>query len=144
MISSFRGDYSFLSNFAPCQIRLGGVVYPSAEHAFVAAKTLNPIQRSQVAACSSPAEAKRLGRKVSLRAGWDEIRLEVMQAIVSQKFRSSPLLAKKLLATGSEELVEGNTWGDRFWGAVLVDGSWVGMNHLGHILMRVREDLRRL
>lgn len=35
-------------------------------------------------------------------------------------------LKQKLLATGNEELVEGNNWGDTFWGMV----NEVGENHL--------------
>uniref|UniRef100_UPI00345E83CD NADAR domain-containing protein n=1 Tax=uncultured Duncaniella sp. TaxID=2768039 RepID=UPI00345E83CD len=50
----------------------------------------------------------------------------------------NPALAEKLIATGDAELVEGNYWHDTVWG--VCDG--VGENHLGKILMRVREELK--
>jgi predicted NAD-dependent protein-ADP-ribosyltransferase YbiA (DUF1768 family) len=60
-----------------------------------------------------------------------------MEELVRRKF-ADPELAEKLLATGDEELVEGNTWNDRFWGVCRGEGR----NELGKILMRVRAELR--
>lgn len=137
MIDSFQGEFRFLSNFHSCNIRLGGELYPSTEHAFQAAKTLDPIERMQIRADRNPGEAKRLGRKVKLRADWDSIRDDVMLACLRQKFSREPLRSK-LLATGDQELVEGNTWGDRYWGQC--DGE--GLNKLGKLLMQVRHELR--
>ena len=37
-ISSFTGEYEFLSNFYLCRIPYGGIIYPSAETAFQASK----------------------------------------------------------------------------------------------------------
>jgi len=37
-----------------------------------------------------------------------------MRAVLAAKF-SDPDLRARLVATGSAELVEENTWGDRFW-----------------------------
>ena len=62
-----------------------------------------------------------------------------MLNVVRAKFDQHPDLAQKLLETGDEELVEGNTWGDRYWGVC----GGKGKNMLGKILMRVREELRR-
>lgn len=45
-----------------------------------------------------------------------------------------------LLATGSEELIQGNTWNDTFWGVNHQHPK--GLNHLGRILMDVRSQLR--
>lgn len=43
----------------------------------------------------------------------------------------------QLLATGGVELIEGNDWGDAFWG---VCGGY-GQNWLGVLLMLVRSEL---
>ena len=59
--------------------------------------------------------------------------LDVMRDLVVQKF-SDPLLQSLLETTGDEELIEGNHWGDVFWGVC----KGVGENHLGKILMKVR------
>ncbi len=51
------------------------------------------------------------------------------------KFTRNTQLGGSLLATWPADLQEGNTWGDTFWGVV----NGVGENHLGNILMDVRQ-----
>lgn len=135
MIGPFQGDYRFLSNFWPAKVTLDGVEYPTVEHAYVAAKTLNNELRASVLACASPGDAKRLGRRFSLRPDWDDVKLGVMESLLRQKFAITALKAK-LVATHPHELVELNTWGDTFWG--VCRGS--GANHLGRLLMMIREE----
>jgi ribA/ribD-fused uncharacterized protein len=135
MISSFRDEYFFLSNFYPVEIKLDGIVYPNAEAAFQAQKTLNVEERRKFSMLKNPVQAKRLGRKVKLRDDWEEVKLYIMTEIVSQKFLQHPHLFEMLLQTGDEELVEGNKWGDRFWGVCKCKGE----NHLGKILMKIRD-----
>jgi ribA/ribD-fused uncharacterized protein len=136
-IDSFSGSYRFLSNFWLIPIRLGGVVYPSTEHAYQAAKTLDNEARAAIAAEPSPGRAKRLGSAVALRDDWEAIKVDVMLACLRQKF-SRPDLREKLLSTGDTVLVEGNHWGDTFWGVC----RGVGENTLGRLLMQVRDELR--
>lgn len=135
MISLFRDEYFFLSNFYPVEIKLDGIVYPNAESAFQAQKTLDVEERRNFSMLKNPVQAKRLGRKVKLRDDWEEVKLEIMTEIVSQKFLQHPHLIEMLLQTGDEELVEGNKWGDRFWGVCKGKGE----NHLGKILMKIRD-----
>ena len=135
MISSFRDEYFFLSNFYPVEIKLDGIVYPNAETAFQAQKTLDVEERRKFSMLKNPVQAKRLGRKVKLRDDWKEVKLDIMTEIVSQKFLQHPHLIEMLLQTGDEELVEGNKWGDRFWGVC----KGKGKNHLGKILMKIRD-----
>lgn len=137
-IGEFQGEYRFLSNFWPAPCEFEGVRYPSSEHAYQAAKTLDTVERSRIAALSTPSEAKKAGRALALRADWETVKFDVMRACVRSKFALNPDLAEKLLATGDALLEEGNTWGDRTWG--VVDG--VGENRLGRILMDVRGELR--
>lgn len=135
MISSFRDEYFFLSNFYPVEIKLDGIVYLNAETAFQAQKTLDVEERRKFSMLKNPVQAKRLGRKVKLRDDWEEVKLDIMTEVVSQKFLQHPHLIEMLLQTGDEELVEGNKWGDRFWGVCKGKGE----NHLGKILMKIRD-----
>jgi ribA/ribD-fused uncharacterized protein len=84
----------------------------------------------------TPGRAKRLGRNVPLRKDWHNEKLNIMRALVTQKFQYA-YLAKKLIATAPATIIEGNSWGDRYWG--ICEGQ--GENHLGRILMDVRERL---
>ena len=86
----------------------------------------------------TPNESKKLGRKVKLREDWEDVKVDIMYEIVKQKFIQNPDLKDKLIATGNAYLEEGNTWGDKVWGTV----NGEGFNHLGFILMKIREELK--
>lgn len=135
MISMFVGSYHFLSNFYYCDVTYEGITYPSSEHAFVAAKSDDVRDRKYIATILTPGKAKQYGRRLILRDGWDNMRVSVMRDIVHIKFSSNEYLREALINTGSEELVEGNYWGDTFWGQSPVG---VGENNLGKILMEIR------
>lgn len=143
MIGPFAGEYRFLSNFYIEPAR-GGL---TNEHFFQAEKSLDPEERAFVMRSSGPGEAKKRGRMITLREDWDAVKNSVMLSGLRSKFYLDPNLRGMLLATGDEELVEVNTWGDRYWG-----GEWVtlpsgeqaldGKNMLGNLLMQVRAEFR--
>jgi len=138
VIDSFQGEYRFLSNFSPAEVHFEGQVYPTSEHAYQSAKTLDPAERQRIAALPTPSEAKKAGSALPKRPDWDSQKLAVMDTVVRDKFTRNPDLGAKLLATGHAELIEGNTWNDQFWG--VCNGK--GENHLGKILIQVRAELR--
>lgn len=138
MINEFRGKYRFLSNFHPCNMEYEGIKYPSSEHAFQAAKTDKYDIRSIISELKTPAEAKQFGREIRLQRDWNNIRIGIMKNILRIKF-SQRGFRDSLLRTGEEELIEGNTWGDKFWGVCNGEGS----NHLGKLLMEIREEIRK-
>lgn len=138
-ISAFRGNYHFLSNFYDAPVTYEGITYANNEAAFQAQKEINPADRTAWAKLA-PGAAKRRGRAVRLRPDWEKVKIAAMEGIVRAKFLQNPDLAEKLLATGDAELVEGNTWHDRFWGVDAATGE--GRNELGRILMKVRSEIR--
>jgi len=137
-ITSFSGKHHFLSNFFEAGVFLDGLSFDTVEHAYQAAKSLDLEYRWDIRRAHSPGLAKRLGQKAKLRPDWERIKVQVMTGLVREKFELHLELAEQLLATGNASLIEGNTWGDRFWG--VCDGR--GENHLGKILMQVRDELR--
>lgn len=139
-ITRFVGPYRFLSNFYGCNVEFEGLTYPSVEHAFQAAKSLDPRDRRRVRLASSPSAAKRLGRRLPLRPNWDAVKQGVMLACLESKF-SDEQLGERLLATHPSPLVEGNNWGDTYWGVDLRTGE--GQNILGKLLQVVRDNLRK-
>jgi ribA/ribD-fused uncharacterized protein len=136
-IAWFRDEYDFLSNFYSVEIEYEGVVFPTVEHAFQAAKTPDIDDRRKIAAAPAPGSAKRMGRRVKLRSDREQIKVGLMRDLLRIKF-SNPDLAERLLATGSAELIEGNNWNDTFWGVC----RGRGRNTLGQLLMEVREEIR--
>ena len=137
-INEFRGKNFFLSNFYLSPVAFEGATYPCVENAFQAAKLLDARRRRGFETLE-PGQAKRYGRRVgpSHRLGARQAR-DHGAGLVFEKFRDFDLAAK-LLGTGDASLVEGNRWGDTFWGVDVRSGR--GQNHLGRILMGVREQL---
>lgn len=140
-ISTFKGDYDFLSNFYPVQVVLDNHAYPSVEHAFQAAKTEDPVIREQIRLLPTAAKAKQAGRRVRIRSDWETAKIGVMRDLLKEKF-SHQDLKEKLLATDGALLVEGNWWHDNFWGVCTCSKCPPGLNHLGRLLMEIRTNLR--
>jgi hypothetical protein len=138
-IKEFEGEFRFLSNFWTAKVSYDGIEYPTTEHAFQAAKTLDFGLRWEISQLPTPGKAKRAGRKLPLRPDWDQVKDQIMLELTILKFMNHRKLKEALLATGTAELVEGNNWGDAYWGVVKGQG---GLNHLGKILMLVRGQLR--
>ena len=139
-IDKFSGEYEFLSNMYLCNVVYNGITYKCSEAAYQAQKCPELAPRFSDL---NGYVAKKLGRQVNIRPDWDEVKLRVMAEIVFQKFTQNKELAEKLLLTGDAELVEGNYWGDTYWGICTnrtYDG--VGTNYLGKILMCVRSILK--
>ncbi len=144
MISEFQGENRFLSNFWPCYIEhvIEGKLYkfPSTEHAYQASKFLDLNLHSYFADSSvSSGAAKKAARKnvKKIRPDWDEIKIDVMCKLTTDKYTRNPDLKYKLLCTYDKLLIEGNTWNDTFWGVCRGKGE----NNLGKILMYVRRVL---
>lgn len=135
-IDSFRGDYFFLSNFAPSPVIYKGREFDTVEHAYQAAKCTTEEELDIFVDLQTPAEAKKFGRTVKLRPDWEDVKIDIMKDLLRQKFHITKY-RDQLLATGSSTLIEGNHHGDKFWGVC----NGVGENVLGQLLMEIRSEL---
>jgi len=138
-IYSFSGKYKCLSNFYYREFMLDVVKCKTAEHGFQAMKAHHPEDINRILNTSTPGEAKRIGRSICMRDDWENIKVDAMYRVVKSKFEQDPTSRAILLSTDNMPLVEGNTWGDKTWGAVQIgEGVWQGKNYLGKILMILR------
>lgn len=135
-IDRFDGKHKFLSNFYMRSFTFNGVVCKSGEHAYQAAKADEPADAAYVLASPTPGISKRRGRSIKMRPRFDSIKDIVMLQVVRAKFNEYEM-ANMLLSTGDAELIEGNTWGDTYWGVC----RGTGLNKLGQILMLVRSEI---
>ena len=137
---STKDKYGEFSNFAHFAFTLDGREWPTSEHYFQAQKFVDEEYREKIRQTAGPIIAARLGRsrKVPIRSDWENIKVDIMRAAVKQKFAAHSALARLLLGTGDEELIEAAPR-DFFWGC-RKDGT--GCNWLGRILMEVREELK--
>lgn len=159
-IEKFFGEHRFLSNFWPATITYDSITYNSVEQGYVANKTLDPVLQCEIAEMTDPGKIKAFGRKIKIREDWEHqhyfqppgvdwlgnpyktvlcsTKWLVMNDLVRLKFQI-PELREKLMATDNMHLIEGNTWGDTYWG---VDKRKGGINNLGYILMDIRYGYR--
>jgi ribA/ribD-fused uncharacterized protein len=143
MTTRFRDELAFLSNFYPVKVQFEGAAYPNVEAAFQAAKCAEVKEREKFRTLPG-VEAKALGRQIAMRRDWESVKLKVLYELVKGKFENDAELKQLLLDTGDKLLVEGNTWHDNFYGDCICGRpscAKTGKNHLGQILMRVREEL---
>lgn len=144
LYKGFKDEYHFLSNFYFSRITFSGKTWPTAEHVFQAAKTLNEADRERIRQAKSPLEARKLGKTVELRPDWEAVKFDIMLKIVRLKFKQNPHLAKLLLETSDTPLVELNHWHDNTWGkctcSKCAKRETPALNALGIILMTVRKE----
>lgn len=165
---SEKDAYGELSNFYPLKkpMELYGMKFATSEHAYQSRKYLQPDAPAAnvayarvIANANTPYESKILANRqrygdynwqVKLQeimdahpdaqldpAFYDHI-FEIMLEVLLAKFTTDEHCRKVLLSTGNSELIEMSPT-DNFWGKC-PDGS--GENHLGRLLMVVREKLR--
>lgn len=140
-VNKFKDEYFFLSNFSKSPLFINGIAFPTVEHYYQAMKSTSYEDYIAIANASTAKETKLLGRKIKIRDDWDSIKDSVMRYALYEKFKDNTL-GDKLLATGDEELIEGNNWGDVYWG--VDERTNKGLNTLGKMLMEVRDHLKRV
>jgi hypothetical protein len=137
---SSKKEYYEFSNFYICNVTIDNKIWSTTEHYFQAMKfNNNPNYMEKIRLASSPAEAKKLGntRKIKLRPDWENVKEEIMMTAIREKFTQSNKLKKILLSTGNAYIAE-HTKNDYYWGDGL-NGS--GKNRLGHLLIKLREEI---
>lgn len=153
VIFGFFEQFRFLSNFHNCDVLWNGYIWPSSEHAYMASKCKNVSYREtlegspfydgkpikEILAMKS-SQVKSWGQTVELREDWSNVKNNIMHSICLDKFTRNLDLKQKLLDTGERLLIEANSWGDSWWGFDVAKNK--GENHLGKILMDIREKVK--
>jgi ribA/ribD-fused uncharacterized protein len=133
---SKKTGFEFLSNFYNSSITFEGKLYPSVEHAYQAAKSLNQETRDLIRKADNPNLAKRLGQSIIVREDWNDVKISIMKSLIRKKFEN-PFIRWRLKETYDRPLINENRWNDRYWGVV----EGVGENWLGKILEEVRKEI---
>ena len=129
---------NWFSNFTLVPIELNNIVWPSVENYYQAVKTLDRNEQQKFITCT-PAEAKKLGRKIEIRKDWEQVKYRFMRKAVRQKFFSNKEQKRMLLQDPNIVFVEWNNWGDKIWGVDYKTGF--GNNALGIILTEIKIEL---
>lgn len=140
MIYLFKNEHKWLSNFEPCEIELHGNIYQSVESAYQSEKSNNENWK-RFCLNNSSRDVKIASKKIKIRKNWNDVKLRIMENLLKQKFSKEPFKTL-LLETGDENIVEGVYWNDLFWGVDLTRSPNIGENHLGRLIMKIRDNLK--
>ena len=135
------GEYGYLASYSNHGFTIDNVFYPTVEHFYQASKFADINLKKRIINCKTPKEASVIGRDRNNKRidDFNKIKLDIMYKGVYEKFRQNPDILNKLLNTGNEEIREMTTK-ESYWG---VGPQLDGENHMGIILMKVREQLRK-
>lgn len=139
-INDLTKNYFYLCNFYMRPMTFNGLNYSNAEAAYQAQKCLYDEDKMlfvEGGDFSSPREAQKRGQQIAIVDNWDDKRVEVMYEVIAEKFLQNPDLAERLIQTNGQLITEGDRFSDTFWG-LTEDG---GENHLGNILMYIRDNV---
>jgi len=145
---STKAKFGGLSNMAGgFPLRVNGILVPSAEALYQACRfTHLPDIQQLIIDQKSPMTAKMVSKphRGKTRGDWMKVRVRVMRWVLRVKLAMHwKRFGELLLETGDLPIVE-DSRRDDFWGALRQDdGTLVGMNVLGRLLMELREQLKQ-
>ncbi len=137
----YEQDFYVLSNFSAFMVEWADTMFPTSEHAYHWAKfPMDPLKQRAIQVASSAHNAFKMAErwKQYRRDDWDGIKVGVMREILRAKVDQHEYVRRKLLQTGTRELVE-NSWRDDLWGW---GPNRDGQNMLGKPWMSIREELK--
>lgn len=148
-IDRFIDEYEFLSNYYQGKVKFRGITFTTAEHAYQCQKIPERLW-ARINAIKLARNAKRTVKSLLVdpnrgfpwdQSAWDAKKVDIMREVLKAKF-SHPMLWDMLRDTAPAELIEGNTWKDKFWGVPIDHHGFrtgTGQNWLGRLLMEIRD-----
>ena len=142
-----KEEFGGLSNMATgFPLQVNGIRIPSSEALYQACRFPHmPNVQRKIIEERSPMTAKMRSKphRKSSRPDWDDVRVDIMRWCLKVKLAQNwEAFGKLLLDTGNCPIVE-KSRKDDFWGAkVNKDGTLVGNNILGCLLMELRDQLK--
>lgn len=135
----YEQEFYVLSNFSAFALEWKGQRFDTSEAAYHWEKFPHlPELQWMIRRAPSAHEAFRIaqGARKQYMAGWNDIKFQVMEDILSAKVSQHPYVLKKLLETGDRDLIE-DSWRDDVWGW---GPNKDGQNMLGKLWMKIRSD----
>lgn len=132
--------YQELSNFTAVTLEINGRKYDSVEHYYQSQKSTDEVEQEKIRNASTAYKSKKYGQKVKfLRSDWDSYKLIAMEVALREKFKH-PYFKELLKSTQGFDIVENSPY-DSFWGTGDEAGESNGFNHLGRLLMKIRDEI---
>ena len=140
----YEQDFYVLSNFSAFRLMWNGIDFDTSEAAYQHEKFNIPTLaakevQSNIYHARSAHDAFKIAEKNAhlRRPDWGAVKLDIMHDILRAKVKQHEYVRRKLIATGTRELIE-DSWRDDFWGW---GPNRDGLNMLGVVWMEVRAEL---
>lgn len=150
----YEQEFYVLSNFSAFRLTWNGIDFDTSEHAYHWSKfkpnfhssfdsgiknKLVDVIRESIKTAKSAHDAFKIAEQWKELGVpyWNEVKVETMRNILICKVIQHEYVRRKLLETGTRELIE-DSWRDDFWGWG-ADG--LGQNMLGKLWMEIRNDI---
>lgn len=142
-VGCYEREFYPLSNFSAFTLQWKNMTFDTSEAAYHWEKFPGPSQTGigiAIREAPSAHEAFKRAERYRLhrRPDWDRVKLGIMQDILRAKAAQHEYVRRKLLETGSREIVE-DSWRDDYWG---LGPNGDGQNWLGKLWMIVRTELQ--
>lgn len=136
----YEGEYYMFSNFSSFAVEYKGKMWMTVEHAYQAAKFEDKEVVELIHKSLSAHDSKKIAHahEDKINPAWDSIKVSVMEDIIRAKISMHPYVKKKLLETGSREIIE-DSHKDSFWGR---GPDFKGRSELGKVWMRLRDEMK--
>lgn len=138
----YEHEFYVLSNFSAFKVRWEARIFDTSEAAYHWEKFRDhPKLQRMIREAFSAHEALQIAKENATlrRSDWDAVKVDVMRDILRAKVAQHLYVRKKLLQTGSRELVE-DSWRDDFWGW---GPTRTGQNMMGLLWMQIRDEEQR-
>lgn len=134
------GELGYLANYSSHGFYKNDIYYKTVEHYYQSEKFDDIEIKNRIINCDTPKEASNIGRDRSLKRidNFKEIKNSVMYDGLYLKFSQNKDIRSKLIETG-DKLIREMTVKESYWG---VGPNLDGDNHIGHLLMKVREQVK--
>eukprot|EP00347_Sterkiella_histriomuscorum_P002691 403367178 len=142
MFYNHQLDHSEFWNFYDAPIELDGKIWPTSEHYFQAQKFPDfPAYQEKIRKTPKPGVAFRMARtrQYKIRPDWEDYKIDAMFRALRAKFSQHKKCRQVLLESGNRPLIE-HTKRDSYWADGFASGK--GVNMLGKLLMKVREEIQ--
>lgn len=139
----YSGRWNCFDNFSAFTVHLDDTTWPTAEHAYQAAKFASRDVAAEIYIASSAHEAKKRAHLAKLqgciRPDWPLVRTPVMRRVIRAKHEQHDFVRTRLRESCGLRLVE-DSGTDEFWGR---GARWGGQNVAAKLWMELRQELYR-
>lgn len=137
-------EWGVFSNFGHTPIVVEGVTFDTSERLFQLMKFKDAEPVKAIFSSNSPKMTSKSWEKTHRREDWGKMIIDAMKFCLTQKYKQSDAFRQELERSKGKIIVEDQSSFPKknsdAWGVKLHEGSYVGPNLLGRLLMELRDN----